>query len=311
MGISKEEIQEVYTRPLFSLVSQAHHVHCQHHRVGEVQICSLLSYKTGGCTEDCKYCAQSSRYQTSVSPLPLLQKKAMLACAERAIEKGASRICIGAAWREVREGKAFETILEVVEELAEKGIEVCVTLGMLTEAQAKRLADAGLFAYNHNLDTSPEYYEKIISTRNFSDRLKTLEAVGKAGVQICTGGILGMGETEEDRISLLHALVNLPIPPESVPLNFLMPIPGTPLEDQPPLPIWEMVRMIAAARLFLPTATIRLAAGRIACSQESQALCFFAGANSLFSGEILLTEPNPSFSDDDKLFTLLGLTPRG
>ncbi len=302
------EIRKIYQTSLMELLSQANHVHRQHHVVGEVQLCHLISYKTGGCTEDCSYCAQSARYQTEVAPLPLMQKDALFTQARAAIEVGASRICIGAAWRGVRDGKAFDTILEVVRELTENGVEVCCTLGMLEKHQALQLREAGLYAYNHNLDTSRTFYRSIISTRTYDDRLQTLKRVKKAGISMCCGGIIGLGESREDRIALLHTLSQ--IKPESIPINFLGAVEGTPLEKQPPLPIWEMLRMIATARIIMPKALIRLSAGRIERSLEEQALCFMAGANSLFIGEKLLTITNPTFNDDEKMFELFGLKKR-
>ncbi|MCC5832787.1 MAG: biotin synthase BioB [Chlamydiales bacterium] len=302
------KIRKIYHTPLIELLSEAHEVHRQHHQVGEVQLCHLVSYKTGGCTEDCAYCAQSARYQTEVAPLPLMQKEELFARARSAVEAGASRICIGAAWRGVREGKAFDTILDVVKDLTEKGVEVCCTLGLLNEQQARRLKEAGLYAYNHNLDSSRTFYKTIITTRGYEERLQTLRRIEKAGIGMCCGGIIGMGESREDRIALLHTLSQLN--PESIPLNFLSPIEGTPLQKQTPLPIWEMLRMIATARIALPKALIRLSAGRLERSLEEQALCFMAGANSIFIGEKLLTVNNPSVSDDQAMFELFGLKKR-
>ena len=307
---SLQEIETIYNSPLLPLLSRAHALHCKYHSIDEVQVCTLVSFKTGGCTEDCKYCAQSARYQTSVVPLPLMQKEEMLAKAKEAIANGATRICIGAAWREIRDGKAFEIILSTVKELTQLKIEVCCTLGMLTQEQANRLKEAGLFAYNHNLDTSQQYYKTIISTRIYDDRLETLARVDRAGISLCCGGIIGMGEKREDRISLIHTLATHKPHPESVPINLLIPIKGTPLEHRPPLPIWEMIRMIATSRITIPKAMIRLSAGRLERSPEEQMLCFLAGANSIFSGKKLLTTPNPSFTDDDSLFKLFGLKKR-
>jgi len=301
-----EKIRKLYHTSLIELLSKAHQVHRENHEVGEVQMCHLISYKTGGCTEDCSYCAQSARYQTEVAPLPLMQKEALFKQAREAIEAGVSRICIGAAWRGVRDGKAFDTILEVVKEL--KGVEVCCTLGMLNQAQAKRLKEAGLYAYNHNLDTSRGYYKTIITTRSYDDRLQTLKRVDKAGISMCCGGIIGLGESTEDRIALLHTLTKLN--PESVPINFISPIEGTPLEKQNPPSIWEMLRMIATTRILMPQAMIRLSAGRVERSFEEQALCFMAGANSIFIGEKLLTTTNNDITDDRTMFELFGLKSR-
>jgi biotin synthase len=305
-----EEISEIYHAPLLPLIARAHALHGQNHSIDEVQVCSLLSFKTGGCPEDCKYCPQSARWSTSVVALPLMQEERMLAEAKKAIACGATRICIGAAWREIREGKAFDTILATVNKLTELGVEVCCTLGMLTQEQAAQLKEAGLFAYNHNLDTSQNYYEEIITTRSYDERLETLKRVKLAGISVCCGGIIGMGESSEDRVALLYKLANLKPYPESVPINFLIPIPGTPLEDRPPMPIWEMLRMIATARIIMPKAMIRLSAGRLDRTPEEQLLCFLAGANSIFSGDKLLTTPNPSFGNDEQLFKLFGLKKR-
>ncbi len=302
------KIRKIYQTPLIELLSQANHIHRQHHEAGEVQLCHLISYKTGGCTEDCAYCPQSARYQTEVAPLPLMQKEALLAQARKAVEAGASRVCIGAAWRGVRDGKAFDTILEVVKELTENGIEVCCTLGLLNQQQAQRLKAAGLYAYNHNLDTSRAFYKTIITTRTYDDRLQTLKRVEKAGISMCCGGIIGMGESREDRIALLHTLSK--IQPESVPINFLTPVEGTPLGGRAPEPVWEMLRMIATARIVMPKALIRLSAGRIGRSLEEQALCFMAGTNSIWIGEKLLTTTNPSVNDDNAMFELFGLKAR-
>jgi biotin synthase len=304
---SLQEIKDIYSLPLFSLISQAHILHLKYHKVGEIQVCTLISYKTGGCPEDCKYCAQSTRYRTSVKSQPYLTLDQIVNQASQAIENGASRICIGAAWRKIPEGRSFDLLLEAIKAIAEKGVEVCCTLGFLTEDQALRLKKAGLFAYNHNLDTSAGYYDKIITTRTYEDRLKTLDTVEQTGLSVCCGGILGLGESIEDRIHLIHTLATRKNPPESIPINVLTPISGTPLENAEPVAIWDLLRMIAAVRIVMPKARIRLSAGRLERNQEEQALCFFAGANSIFSGEKLLTAPNPTFQDDERLFSLLGL----
>lgn len=306
---NKKEITLLYNSPLLELVYRAASVHRAHHPPSQVKVCALISVKTGGCPEDCAYCPQSSRYRTDVSAQSFLQKEEILTQAKKAIASGATRICLGAAWRSVREGKSFDLILEVVREIANQGVEVCCTLGLITEEQARRLQQAGLHAYNHNLDTSREFYPSIITTRSYDDRLHTLDAVEKAGISVCCGGIIGMGESREDRISLLAQLAKRHPQPESVPINLLFPIPGTPLQEQPPLPIWEMLRMIATARILMPNAMIRLSAGRLERSLEEQALCFLAGANSIFSGEKLLTRPNPDFSTDAEMFHLFGLEP--
>ncbi|MBS0607130.1 MAG: biotin synthase BioB, partial [Verrucomicrobia bacterium] len=275
--------------------------------VDQVQVCSLISIKTGGCPEDCKYCPQSSRYQTHVNASPLMQENEIIDLAKKAISQGATRVCLGAAWRSVRDNAQFDQILSVIKQITGMGVEVCCTLGMLNESQAEKLKLAGLYSYNHNLDTSPEYYSSIITTRTYEDRLKTLDAVDKAGIGVCCGGIIGMGETVEDRIGLLHVLANRNPHPSSVPINLLIPVVGTPLEKKKPVPIWDMVRMVATARIAMPKTMVRLSAGRLGCSVEAQALCFLAGANSIFSGEKLLTCPNPEFDEDREMFRLLGL----
>ena len=307
---SLEEIRRVYHSPLIELIGRANEVHRSHHQPGEVQVCVLLSVKTGGCPEDCAYCPQAARYHTGVNAEKLMQQADVVAAARAAKESGATRFCMGAAWREVKDGPQFDQVLGMVKAIkAEGGLEVCCTLGMLTESQAVRLKEAGLDAYNHNLDTSPEYYGEIIHTRTYEDRLRTLGRVREAGISVCRGGIVGMGESDEDRIGLLHTLASLPEPPESVPVNALVSVEGTPLENQGPVPIWEMVRMIATARILFPTSMVRLSAGRVGMSDSDQALCFLAGANSIFSGEKLLTTANPGDDRDARLFERLGLRP--
>ncbi len=307
---TKEEIRAIHDSPLLELIYQAASVHREHHPANQVQVCSLISIKTGGCPEDCKYCPQSARYQTSVAATPLLEEEEILAQAKKAVANGATRVCLGAAWRSVRDSAQFEQILRVVRQITSLGVEVCCTLGLLTEPQAARLKEAGLTAYNHNLDTSREFYSSIITTRRYDDRLKTLDAVEKAGISVCCGGIIGMGESVDDRVGLIHTLATRNPHPESVPINLLVPVPGTPLEQEKPVPIWEMIRMVAAARITMPRAMVRLSAGRLERSLEEQALCFLAGANSIFSGEKLLTQPNPGFDVDGQMFRLFGLTPR-
>lgn len=307
---TKEEILSVYNTPLLELVFKAAEVHRQFHKADEVQVSSLLSIKTGGCPEDCGYCPQAARYHTDVKVHKLLSVKEVEAAADNAKQGGASRLCMGAAWREVRDNKDFDRVLEMVKVVNGKGLEVCCTLGMLTESQAQKLADAGLYAYNHNIDTSEENYNNIITTRNYTDRLSTIENVRKAGVTVCSGGILGMGETVEDRIGMLMTLSNLNPQPESVPINALVPVEGTPLADQPQVPIWDMVRMIATTRIVMPETTVRLSAGRTQMSLEGQALCFMAGAGSIFAGDKLLTTPNPDFDVDMEMFNILGLKPQ-
>ena len=305
-----EEVNDIYNQPLLELVHRAATVHRQYNDTGEVQVCTLLSIKTGGCSEDCAYCPQAARYNTGVNVQALMKKDEVLEYARKAKEAGSTRFCMGAAWREVRDNRDFDRVLEMVKSVNELGMEVCCTLGMLNEHQAERLAEAGLYAYNHNLDTSSEYYGEIITTRTYDDRLRTLDNVRKAGVTVCCGGIIGLGEKHEDRINMLHTLATLPEHPESVPINALVPIQGTPLGDQPRVDIWDMVRMIATARILMPATMVRLSAGRAQMSVAEQAFCFMAGANSIFAGEKLLTTPNPTFDEDMQMFDLLGLTAR-
>jgi len=305
-----EELEQLYAMPLLELVTKSNHIHSQHHEPGEVQLCTLISIKTGGCPEDCKYCAQSSRYQTSVSAQPMMQYDEVLSDAKKAAERGATRVCLGAAWREVRDSKQFEEVLQMVKGITDLGLEVCCTLGMLKEHQAQRLKEAGLYAYNHNLDSSENFYKTIITTRTYQDRLNTLDIAEKANLSLCCGGILGMGEDPVDRLQLLHTLCTRNPHPESVPINRLSQIPGTPLEDQPKVSIWDMIRMIAVARIVMPEAMVRLSAGRIEMSYEQQALCFLAGANSVFAGEKLLTVANNPIDTDEEMFQILGLKKR-
>lgn len=307
---SIEELEELYAMPLIELISKSNHLHNQFHEPTEIQVCSLISIKTGGCPEDCKYCAQSSRYQTSVSAQPMMQYETVLNEAKKAVERGTTRICLGAAWREVRDNKQFEEVLRMVKGITDLGVEVCCTLGMLKEHQAERLKSAGLYAYNHNLDSSEKFYKTIITTRTYQDRLNTLDIIEKANLSVCCGGILGMGEEPLDRLELLLTLCRRNPHPESVPINRLSQIPGTPLEGQSKTSIWEMLRAIAVARIVLPKAMIRLSAGRIEMSNEQQALCFLAGANSIFSGEKLLTVANTPMDRDEEMFQLLGLKNR-
>ncbi len=306
-----QEIENIYHQPLLELVYQAATVHRTFHKAGEVQVCTLLSVKTGGCPEDCSYCGQAARYHTGITVKSLMSKEEVVAIAQRAKDAGSSRFCMAAAWREVRDNRDFENILQMVEGVNNLGLEVCCTLGMLTEAQAARLQEAGLYAYNHNLDTSKEHYEEIIRTRTYDDRLSTLKHVRKAGISVCSGGIIGLGETHEDRINMLHTLATLPEHPESVPVNALARVKGTPLADLPKVDSWEMVRMIATARIAMPKSMVRLSAGRAEMSMEEQSWCFMAGANSIFTSESeeLLVTPNPRLDDDRKMFTLLGLEP--
>ena len=307
---TKAEILDVYNKPLLELIYEAATVHRQYHKAGEVQISSLLSIKTGGCAEDCAYCPQAARYHTDIKVHKLMSVEEVSKASENAKAAGASRMCLGAAWREVRDNKDFDKVLEMVKTINSKEMEVCCTLGMLTEDQAKKLADAGLYAYNHNIDTSEEFYGDIITTRTYEDRLNTIKNVRKAGMTVCSGGIIGMGESVEDRIGMLFTLTNLTPQPESVPINGLVPVEGTPLEHQEQIPVWDMVRMIATTRIVMPHTSVRLSAGRLSMSMEAQALCFMAGASSIFAGDKLLTTPNPAFNEDMDMFKILGLTPK-
>jgi biotin synthase len=304
---SRLAVREIYQQPLLDLVFAAQQVHRKFHDPSQVQTCQLLSIKTGGCPEDCAYCPQSARYDTGVAQQDLMGVAEVYRAASNARDQGATRFCMGAAWREVRDGKEFDRVLEMVEAVASLGMEVCCTLGMLTGEQARRLAAAGLTAYNHNLDTSPEFYGQIITTRRYEDRLRTIAAVREAGVTVCCGGIIGMGESDEDRIGLLHQLAGLDPHPESVPINMLVRVAGTPLADSQELDPLVMVRMIAAARVLMPASMVRLSAGRRTLTREAAALCFLAGANSIFVGEKLLTTPNPEREEDAGLFRDLGL----
>src|SRR5579863_3703190 len=306
---TREEIRRIYELPFPELMFQAQATHRGFHRPEEVQLCRLLSIKTGGCPEDCAYCSQSAHYKTDVARQELMNPADVLVAAKRAKAEGATRFCMGAAWRQVPEGKEFERVLEMVRGVAALRMEVCCTLGMLTESQAVRLKEAGLSAYNHNLDTSPEFYGSIITTRVYDERLRTLAAVRKAGITVCCGGILGMGERENDRIGLLQQLATLAPHPESVPINMLVRVEGTPLASMPALDPLEMVRAIATARILMPTSRVRLAAGRKQLSPEAVTLCFMAGANSIFVGEKLLTTPNPGPDEDEQLLQTLGLKP--
>ncbi len=307
---TREEIAEIFNAPIMDLIYRAATVHRTYHDPQEVQVCTLLSVKTGGCPEDCSYCPQAARYHTNVKTHKLMEVDEVINAALVAKESGSTRFCMGAAWREVRDNRDFDKVLDMVKGVSTMGMEVCCTLGMLTDEQARKLKDAGLYAYNHNLDTSEEHYDKIISTRTYDDRLETLENVRNNKISVCSGGIIGMGESEGDRIGMLHTLVNLPEHPESVPVNALVPVEGTPLEDQPRVPVWDMIRMIAAARIIMPKSMVRLSAGRVTMSYEEQALCFLAGANSIFAGDKLLTTPNPEVDRDKEMFQILNLKPR-
>lgn len=297
--------RELFKKPLLDLIFEAHSVHRQHHVVGDVQKCSLLSIKTGGCPENCSYCPQSAHYDTGIAREKLFSVERVVEEARAAKKKGASRFCMGAAWRSAKKGEEFERVLKIVEAVKDEGLEVCVTLGMLNEMQAQRLKEAGVYAYNHNLDTSREYYPNIITTRTFDDRLETLKHVRQAGMTICSGGIIGMGESEEDRCGLIAELASLDPQPESVPINLLIPSEGTPLADAPPVDPLDLVRTIAVARILIPRARVRLSAGRMFLNREAHVLAFMAGANSIFLGETLLTQPNPNVDEDEALLKLL------
>ena len=304
-----QEVRQIHDQPLADLLHEAQTVHRSRHASGEVQLCSLLSVKTGGCPEDCSYCPQSSRHAKDVGAERMLSVSEVLAKAKLARTHGATRFCMGAAWRNVKDGPAFDRVVDMVSGVRELGMEACVTLGMLNAEQAKRLQQAGLTAYNHNLDTSKEFYGEIISTRSYEDRLTTLQTVRDAGIEVCCGGIIGMGESLGDRCALLATLASLDPHPESVPINALVPVEGTPLEDQPRVDPLELVRMVATARIVLPTSRVRLSAGRTELSREAQLLCFMAGANSIFYGDKLLTTGNPDVEADQALLRDLGLRP--
>ncbi len=307
---TKEEIINVYNKPMMDLLYEAATIHREHHDPNVVQVSTLLSIKTGGCPEDCGYCPQAARYHTDIEGNDLMSVSQVKAQALRAKSTGSSRVCMGAAWRNVKDGPEFDQVLEMVRTINKLDMEVCCTLGMITENQAHRLAEAGLYAYNHNLDTSEEYYKEVISTRGFEDRLQTIENVRKTNVTVCSGGIIGMGESVDDRAGMLVALSTLNPQPESVPINALVAVEGTPMEDEKPVEIWEMIRMVATTRIVMPETQVRLSAGRTEMSREGQAMCFFAGANSIFAGDKLLTTRNPDVNDDMKMFELLGLHPQ-
>lgn len=308
---TRAEVRQIYLQPLLDLIFAAQAVHRQYHRPNDVQLCKLVSIKTGGCPEDCAYCPQSAHYRTPVERQDLMQVNEVLEAAKEARAQGASRFCMGAAWRQAPEGNDFEAVLDMVRAVAALGMEVCCTLGMLTDLQAERLAQAGLTAYNHNLDTSPEYYGTIITTRTYEDRLRTLARVRRAGITVCCGGILGMGESDDDRVGLLQQLATLNPHPESVPINVLVRIEGTPLAGAEPIDPLTLVRTVATARILMPASRVRLSAGRRSLTRECTTLCFLAGANSIFVGERLLTTPNTEREQDDHLLRDLGLHPTG
>jgi len=309
-----QEVSALFREPLLDLVFRAAVIHREHHDAAEVQVCKLISIKTGGCPEDCSYCSQSARYQTEVKASPLMEKQEVMEIARRAKAAGVSRVCMGAAWREVRDNKQFDRVLNMVKDVTAMGVEVCCTLGMLDEDQARRLDEAGLYAYNHNLDTSEEHYSSVITTRTYADRLNTIANVRKTSVTVCCGGIMGLGETEQDRIAMLRTLSNFDPHPESVPVNVLSKVAGTPMHDQADVPIWETVRMIAVARILMPKSVVRLSAGRAKMSFSDQALCFMAGANSIFSSDDnrMLTRavPSPDYDADREMLDVMGLKMR-
>ena len=307
---TREEILEIYNLPLLELSHRAALVHRENFDPQEVQVCTLLSIKTGGCPEDCAYCPQAARYSTDVNVHKLLDKRIVLANAKKAKDAGSTRFCMGAAWREVRDNRDFDKVVEMVKEVNDMGLEVCATLGMIKQEQAEKLKEAGLYAYNHNLDTSEDNYENIISTRTYDDRTDTLANVRKAGLTICSGGIIGLGEKSEDRVDMLRTLANMDPQPESVPINKLVAVEGTPLAEQEEVHIFDVVRMIATARILMPKSMVRLSAGRLTMSEEGQAMCFAAGANSIFAGDKLLTTANPNENEDIKLLNALGLNKR-
>lgn len=304
---SVPEARELYQRPLFQLIDHAREVHRRHHRDDEVQLCTLLSVKTGGCPENCAYCPQSAHHETTVPREPMLSVEEVVSAATRAKERGATRFCMGAAWRDVKDGPQFERVLEMVRGVKGLGLEACCTLGMLKPHQARQLKEAGLDAYNHNIDTSSGYYKSIISTRTQAERFETLRHVREAGITVCCGGIIGMGESVEDRCAMLVELANLRPQPESVPINALVRVPGTPLEALPPIEPEQFVRMVATARIMLPCSRVRLSAGRRELSKEAQLMCLYAGANSIFYGDKLLTTDNPDTDDDQDLIRSAGL----
>ena len=311
---SVEEIRVIHDMPLLDLVFRAASVHRQHHNPREMQVSKLISIKTGACVEDCAYCAQSSRYSTGVQAERMMEKEKVVEIAARAKEAGVSRVCLGAAWREVKDNNQFDRVIDMVREVTDMGLEVCCTLGMLNETQAKRLEQAGLYAYNHNLDTSEEYYETIITSRTYADRLNTLENVRKTNMTVCSGGIIGLGEAVEDRLKMLRNLAAIQPHPESVPINILSKVAGTPMAKNEDVPVWDVIRMIATARIVMPHSDVRLTAGRVKLDATAQALCFLAGANSIFSSEteFMLTKavPSPSYDADRTLLTALGMTMR-
>jgi biotin synthase len=310
MSATRDRISQIYHQPLPDLLFEAQRTHREHHDPHTVQLCTLCNIKTGACPEDCAYCSQSVRNKTGLVPQELMSVEEVVAQAQAAKANGSTRFCMGAAWRDVKDGSQFDRVLDMVRQVAALDMEVCCTLGMLKPHQAERLKAAGLTAYNHNLDTSPSYYSEIISTRTYQDRLETIRAVSAAGISVCCGGILGMGESVQDRLELLEVLCGLDPTPESIPINCLIPVKGTPLQDAPPIDAIELVRAIATTRILFPKAMVRLSAGRVQMSDELQALCMLAGANSIFTGPVLLTAPNPTRSHDEQMLERLGMIPK-
>ncbi len=307
MSLTRDDVRSIFEKPFPELMFEAATVHRQHHDPCAVQFCTLNSIKTGKCSEDCAYCPQSAHHHADIEDHGLKNVAEVLGAAREAREAGSTRFCLGAAWRGPRDGRDFDEVLAMVRGIREMGMEACVTLGLLSEEQAQQLKEAGLTSYNHNLDTSPEFYPNIITTRKFEDRIETIGHVRKAGISVCSGGIIGMGESREDRIGLLHSLATLEPPPESVPINMLVRVEGTPLANEAEMDPIELVRCIATARILMPTSRVRLSAGRMQMTDELQALCFLAGANSIFAGEKLLTTPNPGCDRDMQLMTKLGM----
>ncbi len=306
-----DELKTLYDRPLFDLISESHHVTRRYWPQNEIQLCTLLSIKTGNCSEDCAYCAQSAHHSAEIEKERLLETDAVMEAAHAAKANGSTRFCMGAAWKGVKKGqKKFDQVLDIIRNVSELGMEVCVTLGELGQEEAQALKEAGVTAYNHNIDTSPEHYPNIVTTHTFEDRLNTIQAVQANHMSLCCGGILGLGESVEDRLRMLEVLSSFETCPESVPINVLQPIPGTPLEDAEPVDVFELVRMIGVARIALPESWVRLSAGRSTLSDEGQALCFYAGANSIFYGDKLLTAKNPEKNRDLQLLKKLNLVPK-
>ncbi|MES0489700.1 MAG: biotin synthase BioB [Leptospirales bacterium] len=306
---TREEIQQIYNRPLLDLVFAAATVHRGHHNPSEIQVSSLVSVKTGGCSEDCKYCSQSSLYDTETGDQPMMALEAVIEAAKRAKQSGSTRFCMGTAWREIPDSQ-MENITSMIEAVRNIGLEVCATMGMVTDAQAKELKNAGLSAYNHNLDSGEKFYENIVSTRSYADRLETIRRLQEAGIGVCSGGIIGMGEEASDRIDMLFHLSTMATHPESVPINILVPVEGTPLKKDERFNFWDLLKTVATARILMPKSFVRLSAGRKELSQVEQAFCFMAGANSVFAGEKLLTTANIDEDSDKELFILLGLKTR-